>query len=95
MSLPKKTRNHILERDSETCQLCGSPGDQIHHIILGGIGRKKDNSVENLITLCSTCHRNCHNGKLTQQYQKFCIEWSRGKYGHIIELIRQRKQGVS
>lgn len=88
----KKIRVHILNRDDQICQLCGSPGQALHHIILGGMGCKKDNSSQNIITLCEPCHRKCHNGKQTQEYQQMCIEWSRGKYGHIIDLIMQRKK---
>ena len=50
----------ILERDGWRCQACGSmSGLEVHHIRrrsrLGG------DSEDNLITLCSGCHRTVHS----------------------------------
>lgn len=60
-------KNKVLERDNWTCQLCGMSNEK--HIILfnraitvhhkDGNGRNsntKNNSMENLITLCLRCH---------------------------------------
>ena len=51
----------VLQRDGWRCQSCGSLNNlQIHHkkfrSQLGG------DSEDNLITLCSTCHRKAHSG---------------------------------
>lgn len=46
----------ILKRDLGICQVCGFAGDEVHHIkplICGG-----QDVLENMITLCSFCHRN-------------------------------------
>jgi hypothetical protein len=49
-------REDILKRDNYSCQSCGSIENlHIHHIIPFRIS--KDNSMTNLITLCSKCHK--------------------------------------
>jgi transcription elongation factor Elf1 len=52
----QKLAQEIRKRDNFTCQLCGKKGaTSVHHIIPRRI--KVDNSPENLITLCRSCHR--------------------------------------
>ncbi len=59
-------RQYVLFRDNYTCQHCkGKSKDKIlhvHHIIF----RSKSGSdrPENLITLCATCHKKLHEGKI-------------------------------
>lgn len=57
----QETRARILKRDKYTCQTCGNPGDQVHHIMrLGGGGsrfkgpRNRDDLLE---TICDGCHK--------------------------------------
>lgn len=46
-------RERVRNRDGNTCQVCDDPGDLcVHHIDYD----KKNNSDENLITLCRSCH---------------------------------------
>jgi 5-methylcytosine-specific restriction endonuclease McrA len=52
-------RNRVLERDGWRCQECGSmEGLEVHHMKrksqLGG------DVMQNLITLCVSCHGKCH-----------------------------------
>jgi len=52
-------RERVLRRDGWRCQRCGSSEDlQVHHMqprsLLGG------DVEENLITVCSGCHREIH-----------------------------------
>lgn len=49
----------VLERDGWRCQLCGSMENlQVHHVKWRS--QLGDDSEQNLITLCSSCHRSCH-----------------------------------
>jgi 5-methylcytosine-specific restriction endonuclease McrA len=49
----------VLERDGWRCQFCGSRTElQVHHI--QSRAQLGADSVENLITLCSKCHRAIH-----------------------------------
>lgn len=65
-----KQRRKARERDNHTCQLCGAEKDgkehDVHHIIpfreFGLENYKKANSLDNLITLCRSCHSQVENG---------------------------------
>ena len=51
----------VLERDGWRCQFCGRAEDlQVHHV--NPRSRLGDDAEENLITLCSDCHRSHHEG---------------------------------
>lgn len=51
-----KIRRRIVKRDKNTCQICGIKNVRldVHHIIPFAVS--KDDSDENLITLCQSCH---------------------------------------
>lgn len=57
-------RQYILKRDNYTCQCCGKHGDgikfHVHHLETRQTG---GNAPNNLITLCSECHKAIHAGK--------------------------------
>lgn len=59
------TREYVLFRDNHTCQCCkGKSKDKIlnvHHIESRKVG---GNTPNNLITLCETCHKLYHQGKI-------------------------------
>jgi hypothetical protein len=78
----KKLAQEIRKRDNFTCQFCGKKGaTSVHHIIPRRI--KIDNSPENLITLCRSCHSKIEH--LTDKYlaegkdpkEIFYEKWSR------------------
>jgi HNH endonuclease len=49
----------VLERDSWRCQQCGRMKDlQVHHIVWRS--HLGDDTTENLITLCASCHQEVH-----------------------------------
>lgn len=58
-------REYVLFRDNHTCQCCrGKSKDPIlnvHHIESRKTG---GNAPNNLVTLCETCHKNYHSGKI-------------------------------
>ena len=60
------TKAFVLNRDKYTCQCCkGKHKDnklEVHHIIFRSQGGSDGES--NLITLCHTCHKNLHSGKI-------------------------------
>ncbi|MGO9843605.1 MAG: HNH endonuclease [Candidatus Acidiferrales bacterium] len=52
-------RRRVLERDRWRCQNCGSSKDlHVHHLTRRS--KLGDDALENLITLCATCHQRQH-----------------------------------
>ena len=50
-------------RDLQTCQVCGSKtGPNGHHVFDYQYGGKAN--IDNIVTLCSSCHRKVHNGEI-------------------------------
>jgi 5-methylcytosine-specific restriction endonuclease McrA len=55
-------RRQVLERDGWRCQQCGCATQlEVHHV--RSRSRLGDDAHENLITLCTECHRAAHSGK--------------------------------
>lgn len=51
-----KLAEQVRARDNDVCQYCGKCfARDVHHLI--PYSRTQDNSLENLITLCKSCHR--------------------------------------
>lgn len=72
-----KTRNTVLARDDYQCRICTCDmGLHLHHIIKRRNGG--DHSEENLITLCSSCHRHIETGDIDHAIKK-CVK-NRRKY---------------
>jgi 5-methylcytosine-specific restriction endonuclease McrA len=54
-------RNRVLARDGWRCQNCGSSKDlHVHHLVKRS--ELGDDVEENLITLCTLCHKKIHLG---------------------------------
>ena len=66
----ENTKAMVLNRDGYTCQYCkGKHKDsklEVHHIIYRCNGGSDEQ--ENLITLCHTCHKDLHNGKIQPEF---------------------------
>ena len=62
----ENTKMMIRNRDNYTCQHCKNKHKDsnldVHHIIFRSNGGSDE--PENLITLCRTCHKDLHNGKI-------------------------------
>ena len=69
----KKVREQVLIRDNKQCQICGRFEGrlEIHHKTPFLIS--KDNSLDNLITLCATCHRRIES-EITGRLIKLKVE---------------------
>jgi len=59
--LYEHVRNQVLRRDGWRCQSCGAMSNlEVHHREFRS--HSGDDSEENLITLCVTCHATVHLG---------------------------------
>lgn len=60
----------VKSRDGYTCQDCGIKQDlQVHHKTYAHHGDEK-NHLDDLITLCHTCHRKAHRGDKRRKPKK-------------------------
>jgi RNase H-fold protein (predicted Holliday junction resolvase) len=61
----ESTKTYVLSRDGYKCQKCKGKDRvlEIHHILHRKAGGT--NKPDNLITLCTPCHKNLHGGNLT------------------------------
>lgn len=67
----ENTKAMVLNRDGYKCQYCkGKHKDsklEVHHIIFRSEGGSDE--AENLITLCHTCHKALHDGKIKPNFK--------------------------
>lgn len=58
------TRTAVLNRDNYKCQICGKEHTrlEVHHIVFRSTGGS--DRIDNLVTLCSDCHKKIHNGEI-------------------------------
>lgn len=89
LAIPKARRQEVYKRDEGVCQICGRPAQTIHHIISSGIGRRRCHHIANLILLCDFCHDRVHCGKDSEKWQRWCEQWSRERYGDVIDRIKR------
>ncbi|MGH9922079.1 MAG: hypothetical protein ACRD38_04955 [Nitrososphaerales archaeon] len=92
----KEIRPRILDRDNNTCQYCGHRSDkqmQVNHID----GNPKNNSDDNLETICDWCHKIMHSGLWCVVF-KIIDLYAESKYNQneIIMITRKmREEGKS
>ena len=61
LELYERLRQQVLRRDDWRCQNCGTRSNlEVHHKAFRS--QAGDDSDENLITLCVTCHADIHEG---------------------------------
>lgn len=86
----ENTKAFVLNRDNYTCQCCkGKHKDsklEVHHIVFRSHGGSDEES--NLITLCHTCHKNLHSGKINIKLSGKV----KGNLKHATQMNSIRKQ---
>lgn len=86
----ENTRAMVLCRDSYTCQYCkGRHKDsrlEVHHIVFRSQGGSDEES--NLVTLCHTCHKDLHDGKIRLRLSG--KEKGNLKYATQMNMIRKQ-----
>ncbi len=64
LEIPDAVRKIIDERDKGHCRVCGKflgQGRAIHHILYGGVGRRRVHIPEEMVTVCWMWPGNCHD----------------------------------
>lgn len=62
----KMIRKQAYERDNGQCQICLSPGTELHHCMFKSRGGR--GVLTNALTLCSECHREIHQDNSLAEY---------------------------
>lgn len=64
----ERNRQIAIERDSHTCQDCGSvKWLHVHHVVPWAPGQADPHALDNLRTLCIGCHQRTHRKLKAQQ----------------------------
>ncbi len=74
-----RLRLAALERDDNCCIDCGAYSQEVHHIV--GRGHRGAWCIENLVTLCTACHREAHNRAARERH----IDILRSRYGYVYQ----------
>ena len=74
----RKKDNKLINAKKHNCEYCGKKNCYtiIHHIKSKGSGG--DDIEDNLIELCSNCHRKAHDGLISKQ--------------ELIKIVKRRKR---
>lgn len=86
----ENTKTMVLNRDGYKCQCCkGKHKDsklEVHHIVFRSQGGSDE--ADNLITLCHTCHKALHDGKISPNFKGKC----KGQLKYATQMNSIRKQ---
>lgn len=77
-----EVRKKVFERDAYTCRKCGKVGNKLnaHHIIPASADKSLILELDNMITLCVSCHKKEHiKQKSNNQIDIFNVRYRRTK----------------
>ena len=81
--ISEKTRDAVLKRDGYECQICRRKDMlHLHHLIKRKNGGK--HNLDNLITLCASCHRHIETGDI-EHATNTCLKNAKKYYYNIEE----------
>lgn len=75
----RKIADMRLELDYHTCQVCGKPAGEVHHLTYENLGHEKS---EDIVSLCRRCHR-----KAEDIYNPKVTPWSMATSEHFMAAI--------
>lgn len=94
-------RRAVLARDNNTCKCCLMSGQEyteifdVHHIVEVYLGGSDD--IENLVTLCTCCHKLVHlyaRGELQIRPESELSEEEQNKFKKIVRLGKVIRKGM-
>ncbi len=95
----ENTKAMVLNRDDYTCQCCkGKHKDsrlEVHHIVFRSQGGSDEES--NLITLCHTCHKDLHSGKISTNFKgkkKGTLKYATQMNSIRCQLLKQYPEAI-
>ena len=74
LNLYYKWRKKILKRDNGICQICGSEGKEVHHILSVATHPEMEFIDNNGILLCKNCHSESQT--LSSNAWKCIMKWN-------------------
>ena len=89
MSSYRKQQEKVFTRDNGLCRVCGKKAHHTHHIIYRS--HQGNDSEQNLISLCSRCHRNAHHSE--KEWRDKLIGMQEELYGTInVRELKKKDQ---
>lgn len=95
----ENTKAMVLNRDNYTCQCCkGKHKDsklEVHHIVFRSQGGSDEEG--NLVTLCHTCHKALHSGKITLKFtgkKKGTLKYATQMNSIRCQLLKQYPEAI-
>jgi len=79
----------VRKRANGRCELCGKLTSelQLHHVI-SGYGRRREQSVETCLMLCSECHKEVHGNAKLNRALKLLVEERLYRMGYNENEVR-------
>lgn len=96
--MDKKIVQAVMERSKGLCEVCYSPGTEMHHCVYGRGKRKEHETIESVILLCWNCHHSNEgvhgkNGRKLDLHLKKKLQEKYFKMGYTEDEVRKRMGG--
>ena len=87
----QKARVYVLQRDNYLCTMCGSPAEEVHHIIHLTPDNINDPNItinpENLKSLCRDCHHRVHERGKYAVHCATCTGLAFDSQGNLVKIF--------
>lgn len=86
----QKARVYVLQRDNYLCTMCGSPAEEVHHIIHLTPENISDPNItinpQNLSSLCKDCHHKVHERGKYAKHEVVRENLKFDKNGNLVKI---------
>lgn len=96
--MEKEIVEQVYKRSRGSCEVCGSAGEELHHIVQGTGKRNKHETSESIVLLCRECHRGTRgvhgrNGAKLNKALKKQLQEKYFQQGYTEEEVREKMGG--